>query len=295
MSTASPIGHGGENHPSGSLWRLAGRFGRHGVGLMSTAAVATPARLMDRRGDAAWWRILSGSRCRSGLWAALPWRTFRCHKGQQHHLGTYWSATVRDQRLEWGWLLFDDFSPKVQHIVTQGVATLVVDTGCHAATASVFDLCSKTAHGVDNVAARSFFARSSGKNQPCRCGWPTVRASRLAVLGDQAPCACDRPSTSPEGNGVISATSDKCPDGLRYFRRGGESGNASRGSEHDHMGSPLLQSRELDQVGESARLAVARHKRGLQESTPGSLPERDHRRSAPEDCTELAQLYGLAY
>ncbi|MEU7060870.1 TnsA-like heteromeric transposase endonuclease subunit [Streptomyces sp. NPDC046197] len=55
---------------------------------------------------------------------AQPWRTFRWYKGQQHHSGTYWAATVRDHviyesRLELARLLFADFAPDVRHVVAQ--------------------------------------------------------------------------------------------------------------------------------------------------------------------------------
>lgn len=58
------------------------------------------------------------------LRTAVPWRTFRWYKGQQHYSGTYWSATMRDHviyesRLELARLLFADFDPSGRHIVAQ--------------------------------------------------------------------------------------------------------------------------------------------------------------------------------
>lgn len=58
------------------------------------------------------------------LGAALPWRTFRWHRGQKHYSGTFWSSTERDHviyesRLELTRLLFADFNPSVRHIVAQ--------------------------------------------------------------------------------------------------------------------------------------------------------------------------------
>ncbi|WP_248870937.1 TnsA-like heteromeric transposase endonuclease subunit [Streptomyces sp. HNA39] len=58
------------------------------------------------------------------LEAALPWRTFRWHKGQKHYSGTYWSSTVCDHviyesRLELGRLLLADFDHSVRGIVAQ--------------------------------------------------------------------------------------------------------------------------------------------------------------------------------
>jgi hypothetical protein len=58
------------------------------------------------------------------LRTAVPWRTFRWYKGQQHYSGAYWSATTRDHviyesRLELARLLFADFDPSVRHIVAQ--------------------------------------------------------------------------------------------------------------------------------------------------------------------------------
>ncbi|MFD3483479.1 TnsA-like heteromeric transposase endonuclease subunit [Streptomyces sp. NPDC058665] len=65
------------------------------------------------------------------LGAAVPWRTFRWHKGQRHYSGTYWSATVDghviyESRLELGRLLFADFDPGVRHIVAQPFLLKVV-------------------------------------------------------------------------------------------------------------------------------------------------------------------------
>lgn len=58
------------------------------------------------------------------LGSASPWRTFRWHKGQKHHSGSFWSATERDlviyeSRLELARLLFADFDTSVRHIVAQ--------------------------------------------------------------------------------------------------------------------------------------------------------------------------------
>jgi hypothetical protein len=58
------------------------------------------------------------------LKSAVPWRTFRWYKKQQHYSGTYWSATMRDHviyesRLELTRLLFADFDSSVRHIVAQ--------------------------------------------------------------------------------------------------------------------------------------------------------------------------------
>jgi hypothetical protein len=60
----------------------------------------------------------------ASLQSAVPWRTFRWHKGQKHYSGTYWAATVRDHviyesRLELARLLFADFDPSVRGIVAQ--------------------------------------------------------------------------------------------------------------------------------------------------------------------------------
>jgi hypothetical protein len=55
---------------------------------------------------------------------ALPWRTFRWHKGQKHFPGFYWSATMADHviyesRLELARLLYADFDETVKSIVAQ--------------------------------------------------------------------------------------------------------------------------------------------------------------------------------
>ena len=55
---------------------------------------------------------------------ALPWRTFRWHKGQKHFPGFYWSATMADHviyesRLELARLLYADFDQTVKSIVAQ--------------------------------------------------------------------------------------------------------------------------------------------------------------------------------
>ena len=58
------------------------------------------------------------------LATAMPWRTFRWHKGQRHYSGTYWSATERghviyESRLELARLLFADFDTSVKRIIAQ--------------------------------------------------------------------------------------------------------------------------------------------------------------------------------
>ncbi|MEA2686080.1 MAG: hypothetical protein QOE93_1275, partial [Actinomycetota bacterium] len=58
------------------------------------------------------------------LGAALPWRAFRWHRGQQHYSGTYWSATtashvVYESRLELSRLILADFDPTTVGIVAQ--------------------------------------------------------------------------------------------------------------------------------------------------------------------------------
>ncbi|WP_457135597.1 TnsA-like heteromeric transposase endonuclease subunit [Mycobacteroides abscessus] len=58
------------------------------------------------------------------LSVALPWRTFRWHRGQRHYSGTYWSSTesahvVYESRLELARLLYADFDPAVRRIVAQ--------------------------------------------------------------------------------------------------------------------------------------------------------------------------------
>lgn len=58
------------------------------------------------------------------LASALPWRTFRWHKGQKHYSGAYWSSTERDlviyeSRLELARVLFADFDTSVRHVVAQ--------------------------------------------------------------------------------------------------------------------------------------------------------------------------------
>jgi hypothetical protein len=56
--------------------------------------------------------------------AAVPWRTFRWHRGQQHYSGTYWSSTeqshvIYESRLELTRLLYADFDARVRRIVAQ--------------------------------------------------------------------------------------------------------------------------------------------------------------------------------
>lgn len=58
------------------------------------------------------------------LASALPWRTFRWYKGQQHYSGAFWSSTERDLviyecRLESARLLFADFDSSVRQIVAR--------------------------------------------------------------------------------------------------------------------------------------------------------------------------------
>lgn len=55
---------------------------------------------------------------------ALPWRTFRWHRGQAHYSGWYWSSTmaghvVYESRLELARLLMADFDPLVRVIAAQ--------------------------------------------------------------------------------------------------------------------------------------------------------------------------------
>lgn len=56
--------------------------------------------------------------------AAIPWRTFRWYRKQQHLSGSYWSATMRDpvgyeSRLEYANLVLLDFDPRVRWILSQ--------------------------------------------------------------------------------------------------------------------------------------------------------------------------------
>ncbi|HAN24558.1 MAG: TnsA-like heteromeric transposase endonuclease subunit [Microbacterium sp.] len=56
--------------------------------------------------------------------AAIPWRTFRWYRKQQHMSGSYWSATMQDpvgyeSRLEYANLLLLDFDPRVTWILSQ--------------------------------------------------------------------------------------------------------------------------------------------------------------------------------
>jgi hypothetical protein len=58
------------------------------------------------------------------LASALPWRTFRWHRGQQHFSGYWWSSTmgahvVYESRLELARLVLADFDPTVEVIVAQ--------------------------------------------------------------------------------------------------------------------------------------------------------------------------------
>jgi TnsA endonuclease-like protein len=58
------------------------------------------------------------------LATALPWRTFRSHRGQRHYSGYYWCATtgghvVYESRLELARLLMADFDPGTVGIAAQ--------------------------------------------------------------------------------------------------------------------------------------------------------------------------------
>ncbi len=58
------------------------------------------------------------------LASALPWRTFRWHRGQQHFSGYWWSSTmgahvVYESRLELARLVLADFDPTVEVIVAK--------------------------------------------------------------------------------------------------------------------------------------------------------------------------------
>lgn len=58
------------------------------------------------------------------LAGALPWRTFRWYRGQQHFSGLWWSSTmarhvVYESRLELARLILADFDPAVEVIVAQ--------------------------------------------------------------------------------------------------------------------------------------------------------------------------------
>ncbi|MET8680706.1 TnsA-like heteromeric transposase endonuclease subunit [Streptomyces sp. NPDC004647] len=86
---------------------------------MVTATVSVRRRVGDVVDERAWAEASTDL-----LQSAVPWRTFRWYKGQQHYSGTYWSATTRDHviyesRLELARLLFADFDPSVRHIVAQ--------------------------------------------------------------------------------------------------------------------------------------------------------------------------------
>lgn len=54
----------------------------------------------------------------------VPWRSFRCYKGQRYYSGMYWSATMGDHvvyesRLELARLIFADFDRAVHRILAQ--------------------------------------------------------------------------------------------------------------------------------------------------------------------------------
>jgi hypothetical protein len=60
----------------------------------------------------------------SVLYTALPWRTFRWHRGQRHYSGWYWAATQRDHvihesRLELSCLMCADYVKTVRGMVAQ--------------------------------------------------------------------------------------------------------------------------------------------------------------------------------
>jgi hypothetical protein len=65
------------------------------------------------------------SRAEAGMFDdAIPWRTFRMYKGQEHRSGAYWAATetghvIYESQLEKSRLLLADFDPDVTHIVAQ--------------------------------------------------------------------------------------------------------------------------------------------------------------------------------
>ncbi|WP_218951867.1 TnsA-like heteromeric transposase endonuclease subunit [Amycolatopsis anabasis] len=71
------------------------------------------------------------------LSSAVPWRTFRWHKGQKHYSGSFWSATENDlviyeSRLELARLLFADFDVSVRRIIAQPFLLRAdVDGGLH--------------------------------------------------------------------------------------------------------------------------------------------------------------------
>ncbi len=92
---------------------------------MGRAELAASVQLSVRRADESVSEDLEWSSAPLDLLrTARPWRMFRCHKGQKHYSGTYWSATVRDHviyesRLELARLLFADFAPDVRQMVAQ--------------------------------------------------------------------------------------------------------------------------------------------------------------------------------
>jgi len=58
------------------------------------------------------------------LCTALPWRSFRWHKGQRHYSGYYWCArtgrhVVYESRLELARLILADFDPRTRGIAAQ--------------------------------------------------------------------------------------------------------------------------------------------------------------------------------
>lgn len=73
------------------------------------------------------------------LAGALPWRTFRWHRGQQHFSGLWWSSTmtghvVYESRLELARLILADFDPAVEVVVAQPFQVTAVVEGrvrCH--------------------------------------------------------------------------------------------------------------------------------------------------------------------
>ncbi|WP_369029116.1 TnsA-like heteromeric transposase endonuclease subunit [Streptomyces adonidis] len=89
------------------------------MGIVAEVVVRVRRHDDDEVGEYAWPAASSAL-----LASAAPWRVFRWHRGQKHHSGTYWSATMRDHvvyesRLELARLLFADFDRSVHGIVAQ--------------------------------------------------------------------------------------------------------------------------------------------------------------------------------
>jgi hypothetical protein len=77
-----------------------------------------------RSGDDVTCEVSLGDARAADLCAALPWRTFRWHRGQQHFPGFWWSSTMGrhvtyESRLELCRLILADFDPAVTVIVSQ--------------------------------------------------------------------------------------------------------------------------------------------------------------------------------